>query len=225
MQALLNHLDTLEQDLHNTPLFTPEQQTALEQNFKTLCDDLFSKNPLQAVTGEFSPRIEIPEVVQIGTIVKPLATDASLQLPALIPFRDTQGLCFAINDHNKEQVHTLMQAMALQLIQQIPLHLVDCLFVDLKTLGRAFRFANSLSPKIKRETITTETALRNTLNDLLEKQTLIINQYLTHRYKNLADYNQQADLQERFKFLFKYLRKSYGIFLPYQRQDFQNFRF
>jgi hypothetical protein len=204
MNKLLQNISRLETELDKISLDSETKILDYEQNFRQFCYDLFSEasKELLQITDR---KIAVPPIVKIGHITKAIHQDFEpIKIPALVPFAQSKAICFEVDEENREEIHELMQFMALNIIQQLPINLCQCYFVDLKGIGLSFPFANSLNEKVKgkEDVITDDITLRNFVNQLTENNKTVITKFLTYRFKTLQDYNQSADIKEAFKFIF-----------------------
>lgn len=155
-----------------------------------------SHKPLPSNTKDFDLSLaedsHFPESIYVGE----LRTVTGETIPALLPLKETNGLCFLSNQENVQQVHNCMQTVALRLLLSLPPGLCKFTLYDGTNLGANLIALSSLSPKIKGENILTDPdELRRALATIKNDIPNIIQKVLGHCYlgKSLIEYNADAD--------------------------------
>ena len=152
--------------------------------------------PLPSNTKDFDLSLVedtlFPESVYVGEF----KTITGETVPALLPLKEINGLCFLSNQENVQQVHNCMQTIALRMLLSLPPGLCKFTLYDGTNLGANLIALSSLSPKIKGENILTDPdELRRALATIKTDIPNIIQKVLGHRYlgKSLIEYNADAD--------------------------------
>jgi S-DNA-T family DNA segregation ATPase FtsK/SpoIIIE len=204
MEQLLQNILKLENNINEVSITNNSKIVSFENDILNFCANTFSENAVKDLTEISEKQILVPPVIKIGTLLSFLNDTLNpISIPALIPFSQAKSICFEVNDTNRENTHRLIQLVALNIIQQLPMNLAQCYFVDMKELGLSFPFINSLNEKVRgKDIITDETVLKNTINYLIDNNKIIITKYLTHRFRTLQDYNISSEIKEPFKFMF-----------------------
>lgn len=133
-----------------------------------------------------------PDTIYVGE----LRTLTGTTVPALLPMKEVNGLCFLSTPENAVQVRNCMQTIALRLLLSLPLGLCKMTLYDGTGLGANLIGLSNLSPKIKGENILTDPdELRRALTTIKSDIPNVIQKVLGHRYlgKTLIDYNADAD--------------------------------
>jgi hypothetical protein len=143
----------------------------------------------------------VPLVLKIGKIQKN-SDNKSLIFPALIPFANSKGICIEVDETNRDIIHTFMQSLCLQIINQLPLELCKISLIDTKNLGANFRIIKNLDKSIiGNGIIVDENNIRTILDEHFNHATQIIQDYLTY-HKSLSEYNIESGHTEPYRFLF-----------------------
>ena len=152
--------------------------------------------PLPSNTKDFDLSLvedsKFPEAVYVGEF----KTIAGETVPALLPLKEVNGLCFLSHPENAQQIHNCMQTIALRILLSLPPGLCKFTLYDGTNLGANLIALSSLSPKIKGENILTDPdELRRALTSIKTDIPNIIQKVLGHRYlgKSLIEYNADAD--------------------------------
>ncbi|MCP4104251.1 MAG: DUF2075 domain-containing protein [Desulfobacteraceae bacterium] len=184
-----------------------EKQHNNKSGFYGQCKDYFSENELADFERiAIIQNVEVPQVIRIGNAV--LAnherSEKKANFPLLIPFRDSKGLAIEINEAVKDNVHLLIQLIALRLISYLSKEVVRCHFVDADHFGASFPFVSGLHERIMHPNniITTKNELGSLLTNYSGITKTVISRRLTHKFKDLADYNRNSGSSEPYHFLF-----------------------
>lgn len=152
--------------------------------------------PLPSNTKDFDLSLvedsKFPESLHVGEF----KTLTGEMVPALLPIKEINGLCFLSNHENVDQIHRCMQTLALRLLLSLPPGLCKFTLYDGTNLGANLIALSSLSPKIKGENILTDPdELRRALTTIKSDIPNIIQKVLGHRFlgKSLIEYNADAD--------------------------------
>ena len=132
-----------------------------------------------------------PETIYVGELI-PLS---GLSVPALLPIKEVNGICFLSTPENVSVVHNCMQTIALRMLLSLPPGLCKMTLYDATGLGANLIGLSNLSPKIKGENILTEPdELKRALITIKNDIPNVIQKVLGHRYlgKTLIDYNAEA---------------------------------
>lgn len=135
---------------------------------------------------------KFPESLYVGEF-KTITGDL---VPALLPIKEINGLCFLSNQENVRQIHRCMQTLALRMLLSLPPGLCKFTLYDGTNLGANLIALSSLSPKIKGENILTDPdELRRALTTIKSDIPNIIQKVLGHRFlgKSLIEYNADAE--------------------------------
>ena len=107
--------------------------------------------PLPSNTKDFDLSLvedsKFPEAVYVGEF----KTIAGETVPALLPLKEVNGLCFLSHPENVQQIHNCMQTIALRILLSLPPGLCKFTLYDGTNLGANLIALSSLSPKIKGE--------------------------------------------------------------------------
>ena len=169
--------------------------------------DYYKKNkPTIANSKDFDLSLEDKTYFPEGLYIGELESLTGHKAPFLIPFEQTNGLCFLTTNENRELIHKTMQAIALRLLLALPTGLCKFTLYDGTGLGTNLIALSNISSKIKGENILTDPdELKRALNTAKSDIPNVIQKVLGHKYlgKSLIDYNLEAgELAKPYHFLF-----------------------
>jgi len=169
--------------------------------------DYYKKNkPTIANSKDFDLSLEDKTYFPEGLYIGELESLTGHKAPFLIPFDQTNGLCFLTTNENRELIHKTMQAIALRLLLALPTGLCKFTLYDGTGLGTNLIALSNISSKIKGENILTDPdELKRALNTAKSDIPNVIQKVLGHKYlgKSLIDYNLEAgELAKPYHFLF-----------------------
>lgn len=169
--------------------------------------DYYKKNkPTIANSKDFDLSLEDKTYFPEGLYIGELESLTGHKAPFLIPFDQTNGLCFLTTNENRDLIHKTMQAIALRLLLALPTGLCKFTLYDGTGLGTNLIALSNISSKIKGENILTDPdELKRALNTVKSDIPNVIQKVLGHKYlgKSLIDYNLEAgELAKPYHFLF-----------------------
>jgi len=149
-----------------------------------------------ALTHPTEQKYELPTMIRIGTY-----KSATVEMPALLPFEEMNGLCFETNQQTRNQALRQMQYIALSLLKQVKPELLSITFVDIG-LDNNFSMLNSLKEhNIK--FVTKGDSLLSEIERLYKTAHDISTNYLCGEYVNLQEYNDNnSDYKAPYNILF-----------------------
>lgn len=130
-----------------------------------------------------------PSTLYIGELEARRGT----KVPALLPMKEVNGLCFLSIPENAIQVHHCMESIALRMLLSLPAGLCKMTLYDGAGLGANLISLSNLSPRIKGEHILTDpNELKRSMLALNNDVSNIVQKVLGTQYADLKEYNESV---------------------------------
>lgn len=141
-----------------------------------------------------------------GTARVPLSADASVSIPALLPFPGRSSLLLAGDESCKESAMACLQTLMLRLLTAFAPGKVRFTMIDPLGMGRSFAQFMHLADYdelLVTTSIWTETReIERELEKITDYMRMVIQKYLRGDYASIAEYNAEAgEIAEPFRFL------------------------
>lgn len=144
---------------------------------------------------------KLPDIIRVGGLK---AKGFDEYIPALIPFRGSNGICYLFNDDKQKDIaNKSLQVLAYRLLLAVPNRQTKFYIVDNEKNGSSFSSLFGLDDKILHHEIwDDEQKITNGLNDIKNQVPVILSRQLQNKYIDLADYNEKiSHSSQPFQFI------------------------
>ena len=144
---------------------------------------------------------KLPDIIKIGGL-KTEGFDDSI--PALLPFRGSNGICYWFNNsEQKDTANKAIPTLAYRLLLSVPKRQAKFYIIDNEKNGSSFAMLFGLDEKIVHHEIwDDEQEIATGLTDIKNQVPVILSKSLQNKYDDLADYNEKiSHSSQPFQFL------------------------